>query len=244
MSTAKPAKPQRMYKYHRIPDDSIAEPTSSQPRFRAPQRTPFDKVHDIIKTGGFDSLGHLLKIIFYCPARRNPGPDPRSAAHVSWVASLLQGSSNVLMSDIIKLVYNHRESQPNKDSVYGYEVDLAFSAIEDPSQIHHARPALSVWATQLVNQAVHREVGLLTQNDPNDSEDCTQLRAATNGRHENARVATWDDYGKFNIAEITGKYQRRAPLAWALMEAMAAPRDGKGVVIVRQRRPYSNVRIA
>jgi len=29
-----------------------------------------------------------------------------------------------------------------------------------------------------------------------------------------------------------------------LMEAMAAPRDGKGVVIVRQRRPYSNVSIA
>jgi len=102
------------------------------------------------------------------------------------VASLLQGSSNVLMGDIIKLVYNHRESQPNKDSVYGYEVDLAFSAVEDLSQIHHARPALSVWATQLVNQAVHREVGLLTQNDPNDSEDCTQLCAATSGNRGGA----------------------------------------------------------
>ena len=107
MSTAKPAKLQRTYKCHRILDESIAEPASSQPRFRAPQRTPFDKVHDIIKTGGFDSLGHLLKIIFHCPAR-NPGPDPRSAARVSWVASLLQGSSNVLMGDIIKLVYNRR----------------------------------------------------------------------------------------------------------------------------------------
>jgi hypothetical protein len=55
------------------------------------------------------------------------------------------------MGDIIKLVYSHRESQLNKDSVYTYEVNLAFSAIEDPSQIHHARPALSAWATQLVN---------------------------------------------------------------------------------------------
>jgi hypothetical protein len=121
------------------------------------------------------------------------------------------------MGDIIKLVYSHRESRLNWDSAYGYEVDLAFSAIEDPSQIHHACPALSAWATQLVNQAVHREVSLLTQNDPNDSEDCTQLCAATNGQHKNACVATWDDYGKFNIAE-----------------AMVAPRDGKGVVIVRQ----------
>ena len=244
MSTAKSAKPQQMYKYHQIPNDSIAEPMSSQPRFRAPQWTPFDKVHDIIKTGGFDSLGHLVKIIFYCPARRNLGHDPQSAAHVSWVASLLQGSSNVLMSDIIKLVYNHHESQPNNDSVYRYEVDLAFSAIEDPSQIHHARLALSVWVTQLVNQAVHCEVGLLTQNNPNDSKDCTQLCAATNRQHENAHVATWDNYGKFNIVENAGKYQKRAPLAWVLMEAMAAPRDGKGVVIVRQQRPYSNVRIA
>ena len=125
MSTTNPAKPQWTHKYHWILDDSIVEPVSSQPHFCAPQWTPFDKIHNIIKTGGFDSLGHLLKIIFYCPAHKNPGPDPQSAAHISWVASLLQGSSNVLMGDII--VYSHHESQPNKDSVYGYEVNLAFS---------------------------------------------------------------------------------------------------------------------
>jgi hypothetical protein len=160
----------------------------------------------VIKTGGFDSLGHLLKIIFYCPAHRNPGHGPQSAAHVSWVASLLQGSSNVLRGDIIKLVYSHHQSQPNQDSAYRYEVYLAFYAIGDPSQIYHACPVLSAWVTQLVNQVVHHEVSLLTQNDSNDSKDCTQLCTTTKGWHENAHVTTWDDYGKFNIAEITGKY--------------------------------------
>ena len=95
-----------------------------------------------------------------------------------------------------------------------------------------------------MNQAVHHEVGLLTQNDPNEYEDCTQLHTATNRWHENAHVATWDNYDKFNIAEITRKHQRRALLVWAWMEAMGALRDGKGVVIVRQQRPYSNVSIA
>jgi len=126
------------------------------------------------------------------------------------VASLLQGSSNVLMGDIIKLVYSHHESQPNQDSAYRYEVYLAFSAIEDPSQIYHACLVLSALVIQLINQAVHHEVSLLTQNGSNDSKDCNQLCTATKGWHENACVTTWDDYGKFNIAEITGKHQRRA----------------------------------
>lgn len=248
MSAASPSsgtqKSRRKLKYHLVLDENIPEPPSSQPRMRAPQRSTYHKVDDMITNGGFDSLGQLLKTLFYCPPRSSTGPDPRSASHISWVASLLQGSSNISIGDIIKLIYNHRESQPNGDSVYAYEADWAFSAHTDPSAIHHAGPSLSSWATQLVNKAVHREIGQLTQNDPEDPEDCTQLRAATNGQRGNVRVATWDDYGKFNLAEIGKKYERRAPLAWSLLQAMAAPRDGKGVVVIRQRRPHSNVSLA
>src|SRR5258705_4102651 len=111
------------------------------------------------------------------------------------------------MGHIISFIYYHRQSQPKPKSLHADDTFLSFSTTTSPAAIHHARPSLSTWAAQLVDNEVYREVGKLTKNDPDDPDDCTQLRASTNGRGKNVRVATWEDFGKFSIEEISGKYK-------------------------------------
>ena len=141
------------------------------------------------------------------------------------------------MGHVISLIYNHRQSQPKASSVHVNDALLSFSTITSPAAIHHASPALSAWAAQLIGNEVYREIGKLTKNDPGDPNDHTQLRASTNGCGKNVHVATWEDFGKFSIEDIGRKYKNRAPLSHHLIESMAGPRNGQGQVIVWQRRP-------
>jgi hypothetical protein len=106
---------------------------------------------------------------------------------------------------------------------------LAFSSNTNPAEI---RPALSSWATQLVGNQAHREVGKLTKNDPEDPEVCTQLRASTNGGTNKTRIAMWEDFGKFNLEGIGKKYKKRAPLTYFITESIAGPRDANGNVVL------------
>ena len=59
-----------------------------------------------------------------------------------------------------------------------------------------------------------------------------QLCALTNGRTDTARVATWEDFGKFDIEQIGNKYKKQAPLTYFITESMAGPRSKNGKVIV------------
>jgi hypothetical protein len=99
---------------------------------------------------------------------------------------------------------------------------------------------MSTWATQLVGLAVHREVGCLTKNDPNDPDDCTQLHASSNGQGKAVQVAMWDDLARYSISDLAIKYKTRALLAWYLTEEMAVPRKGRAINI-RGRRPHPTV---
>jgi len=82
---------------------------------------------------------------------------------------------------------------------------------------------------------VYREVGKLTKNDPANPDDCIQLQASTNRHDKNVCVATWEDFGKFSIEEISGKYKKQGPLTHYLVESMACPRNKQGQIIVWQR---------
>ncbi|KZP26721.1 hypothetical protein FIBSPDRAFT_909075 [Athelia psychrophila] len=189
----------------------------------------------------FDSLGEFLSVLFYCHPKKSEKADPRTARHISVVSAFLQGTSVIHMGHIIDLIYSHRQSQPKRSSRHANEVYLAFSPTLSPAGIHHARPAMSSWATKLVGDAAHRAVGRLTKNDPEDPDDITQLRATTNGRAKNVRVAAWKDYGKLSMTAIGEKYLLREHLVYYLVEAMAGPRDRDGNTIVRERRPHTNV---
>ncbi|KAJ7737519.1 hypothetical protein B0H16DRAFT_1325909 [Mycena metata] len=213
---------------------------STQPRLRKPRRTEWQKVDSLLETitKDFRSLGHFLEVLFY--NRISGVPDPRTVRHVRVVAAFLGGESNVTMATIINLLYNHRQSRAPKDSP---EDAMYFSPPDiTPRDIACARPALSTWALQLVGQELRRQVGDLTQNDPTDPSDITQLRASTNGRAKNVRLATWDSFGRLSISRIASIYQRRARAVWYTTECMGAP-TVNGVIVVRKRRPHTAVQV-
>ncbi|KAJ7687731.1 hypothetical protein B0H17DRAFT_1160422 [Mycena rosella] len=187
----------------------------------------------------FRSLGHFLEVVFY--NHISGVPDLRTTRHVRVVTAFLGGETNVTMATIIDLIYNHRQSRAPKDSP---EDAMNFSPpdVASPRDITSARQSLSTWALQLVGQELRRKNGELTQNDPTDPADITQLRAATNGRANNVRLATWDIFGQLSIPRIASTYKRRAPAVWYATECMGAP-TVNGAVVVRKRRPHTTVQV-
>jgi len=208
--------------------------SSSQPRLIQPPQNTTQKLEvklkqmeNILGDWGFDSIGEFLEILLYNPVRKD---DPRSIAHGLAIACFLQGKTKIKMSDIISLIYSHKHSAPSPKSTRYHERHAPFSPSVSPAEIHHARPSLFTWATNLVANHIHGEIHKLTVKD-----DDTHLRASTNGRHSEDRInlVTWEALGKFSIASLCEKYRTRAPVSWYLTESMAGLRKS-GVVIVRK----------
>ncbi|KAJ6627746.1 hypothetical protein B0H10DRAFT_2285786 [Mycena sp. CBHHK59/15] len=175
---------------------------STQPRLRAKRRNLWEKADEILLTIGkeFNSFAHFLEVMFY--NQISGVPDLRTTCHVRAVAAFLGGETNVTMATIINLLYNHPQSRPSRDSP---DFSLHFSPpdISSPRDINCARPALSTWALQIVGPELRRQTWGLTQNDPTDPTDTTQLRAGTNGRAKNIRLATWDAFGRVQVGAIS-----------------------------------------
>ncbi|KAJ6587302.1 hypothetical protein B0H10DRAFT_1961483 [Mycena sp. CBHHK59/15] len=150
-------------------------PASTQPRLRAPCRTKWQKMHDILGhiSRDLDGLGNFYELLFYL--RPHGAKDVRTEQHKTMVTHFLGEKTNVKMGHIIELIYNHRQSQPPPDSE---ERELAFSHQTPHTDIAFARPSLSTWALVLVAKEARKQVGYLTQNDPTDP---TQMRASTIG---------------------------------------------------------------
>jgi hypothetical protein len=68
-----------------------------------------------------------------------------------------------------------------------------------------------------------RQIGALTQNDPDNPDNITQLCASTNGRAKLACLATWDDLGRVSIPRMAMTYKRCAPGVWYITECMGMP---------------------
>ncbi|KAJ7768603.1 hypothetical protein DFH07DRAFT_1007816 [Mycena maculata] len=190
-------------------------------------------------TKEFRSLGHFLEILFHC--RDFSVNDPRTARHKRMVTAFLQGESNIGMGQIIDLIYHHPQSRPEKANP---ESGLYFSPpdVASPAGIHFARPAISTWALRLVGAEMRKQIGTLTQNDPDDPNDTTQLHASTNGRAKNIRLATWNDLGRVNIPWMATAYKRRAPGVWYITECMGAP-TVNGAIVLRTRRPHPTIQV-
>lgn len=183
---------------------------STQPRLCAPKRTKWQKVDSIVQTiaRDFRSLGAFLEVLFHI--KDYPGHDPRTTSHEHMVTAFLEGTSNVGMARIIDLIYHHPQSRPSMDHPDSW---LYFSPpdIAAPQYISFAKPALSTWALHCIGPEMRRQIGILTENDPTDPNDITQLRASTNGHAKHVRLATWDDLGRVSIPWMAGTYKRRAP---------------------------------
>ncbi|KAK7050355.1 hypothetical protein R3P38DRAFT_2604844 [Favolaschia claudopus] len=208
---------------------------------RQQKRTKWQKVDNIVQiiTKDFRSLGAFLEALFHI--RDNASNDPRTARHEHMVTAFLQGASNTGIATIIDLIYHHPQSRPARSHP---ETELYFAPpnVSSPRDIRFAQPSLSTWAIQRVGPEMRRQIGVLTQNDPADPHDTTQLRASTNGRAKHVRVVTWEDLGRVSIPWMAQTYQRRAPGVWFITECMGAPTE-KGVIVVRVRRPHPTVQV-
>ncbi|KAJ7113608.1 hypothetical protein C8R44DRAFT_881891 [Mycena epipterygia] len=123
-----------------------------------------------------------------------------------------------------------------------YSLNFSPPDVASPRDINYARPCLSTWALQIVGPELRRQISALTQNDPSDATDTTQLRASTNGRAKNIRLATWDALGRVSIPVIAATYKRRFRAVWYATECMGAP-TVNGVTVVRKRRPHTTVQV-
>ncbi|KAJ6617040.1 hypothetical protein B0H10DRAFT_1948722 [Mycena sp. CBHHK59/15] len=219
--------------------DNSTSTASTQQRLRQPRRTKWQKADTIVNliTKDFRSLGAFLEVLFH--VRDTAVSDPRTPSYEQQVTAFLGGQSNVRMAHIIDLIYRHPQGRPLKAD---RESGLYFAPpdVAAPMDMKFARPALSTWALQLVGPDIRREVGGLTQNDPDNPEDITQLRASRNGRAKNVRVATWNDFGRLSIPWMAGTYKRRARAFWYLTECAGAP-TVNGAIIIRKRRPHPTV---
>ncbi|KAJ6527968.1 hypothetical protein DFH09DRAFT_1327907 [Mycena vulgaris] len=206
------------------PPHPSADAPSTQTRLRNKKRTDWEKIDGILATitKDFHSLGAFLEALFY--NHISGVTDPRTQRHVRVAAAFLGGESNVTMGTIINLIYNHRQSRAPKASAQ-YSLDFSPPDVASPRDIDYARPSLSTWALQIVGPELRRQVGVLTQNDPSDPTDTTQLRASTNGRAQKVRLATWD-----NLV--------------ALVLLSLPPRtNGAPELCVRKRRPHPTVQV-
>ncbi|KAJ6610317.1 hypothetical protein B0H10DRAFT_2293130 [Mycena sp. CBHHK59/15] len=199
---------------------------------RGKKRSEWEKADQLLAqiNKDFASLGRFLEVLFY--NRISGVLDPRTNRHVQSVAAFLNGTNNVTMGTLINLLYNHPQSRAPSNAL-DYSLHFSPPDVASPRDIDYARPALSTWALQTVVPELRRQVWALTQNDPSDPIDATQLRATTNGRAKNVRLATWDAFGRVSIPRIASAYKRRAPAAWYATEGMGAP----------TRRPHNAVQV-
>ncbi|KAJ7890230.1 hypothetical protein B0H13DRAFT_2341163 [Mycena leptocephala] len=148
------------------------------------------------------------------------------------------------MSDVLPLIYSHRSNFPSKNSTRVEERESMFCTTGEASDIHHARPFMSTWATRLVAVEARRQILYGTQDDPEDETSRVQLRAQSNGRG-NAKVhaVTWRDFKNFSIKATAYKYWVKLSLPMFLTKYMSAPKV-QGVFIERKRRRYPIIQVA
>lgn len=95
------------------------------------------------------------------------------------VARLLHGLTEIKMSHIFPLIYNHRSSYPSINSPHADEQNRMFATRGPLDDIRNARPYLSTWATRTVAVEIRRQVAILAKDDPDDPDYHVQLRAST-----------------------------------------------------------------
>ncbi|KAJ6571072.1 hypothetical protein B0H19DRAFT_1064186 [Mycena capillaripes] len=107
---------------------------STQISLRAPKRTCWRKIDDVLTIYGFDSLGEFLSVLFH--PRKRGEKDLRTKSHRQTVAAFLKGQSKLTMAHIIPLIFNHHHSRPKKRDVDQYSA--AFSPSKPLSEIRYA----------------------------------------------------------------------------------------------------------
>ncbi|KAK7472123.1 hypothetical protein VKT23_000244 [Stygiomarasmius scandens] len=201
-----------------------------QPPLRKQKRTAderfiddLEKVDNFLQqiSAEFGCLGNFLLLVFWSREHKRD-EDLRSPFHKKAVAKFLSGRSSINIAHITNAIFNHRNSYPSWRSPRKHERDLDFSLIHEPTQIGFARCSLRTWAAQLCARQAHRDVSLLTKNDPEHPEYIPAVLPSGN--------VTWDDILNFSPARTADTFKQRTPFLYSFFKYLAAPRkDGKAV---------------
>jgi hypothetical protein len=120
------------------------------------------------------------------------------------------------------------------DAVYKSGVSLL--------EINHAKPAITVWAVQLVAELVRDEGQKMIC-----LENGLHLRASHKSgellKQNHSKQATWDAVSMFSMADMQEKAESITPILWHIVSSYVNPTYGndKQVVAVCQHRPQNIV---
>ncbi|THU93734.1 hypothetical protein K435DRAFT_669640, partial [Dendrothele bispora CBS 962.96] len=164
----------------------------------------------------------------------------------------LQGQTQVKPVHLVELMFNHRYSFPlHKCADKEFHRQTAYSTSIVPASIKYARCSISSWATQMIGKHVHREMeNAIYPSITPDNSDSTpiipaRLVASANERTKakGVQVVTKDLLLSFRINDRIEFFKRSIPVAWYLMECMAARRQ-KGQLVEAKRRPPAIIQVA
>jgi hypothetical protein len=186
----------------------------------------------------FRGLGEFLVMLFENVQKGDV--NKRSERHRTMVKVLLQGTTKVRTVNVTVAMYKNRYSNPSyKSKLYG--IETLFLCHSDPHSFHYARPGLSSWAVSLVTKECRYQIKDLTNDDP-DSSVRTRLRLSANSCQQFEGLKWSDVVENLDVSKLEEEFRRRSPLAWHVMEQMAAPLNHVGPPVVRKRHPYPLVR--
>ncbi|PBK92339.1 hypothetical protein ARMGADRAFT_1105106 [Armillaria gallica] len=232
---------QDLHLSNQYPDDPCS---SAQNRARPVEHTPFERMEIVLECckENFDSIGQFFDVLFHNSPRDTK--DPRSTLHISMLSAFLGGRCNFRAIDLVKKMYLNRFSIPHKRSKRKDELHATFDPNIDPHTLHYARPAMSIWALQLVGSHCRTEIESLAHDDPDEPLFRVYLAASANARVKASRsLVGWNDLWGFSMQGNVLRLSRRVKASWYLSECMAATRK-RGVVIVRKHRPHPFVQAA
>lgn len=142
------------------------------------------------------------------------GPDPRSPTHRQFVSHLCRDGR---VAELVEMIYECPYSFPSWNSAHLAERNLCFDGDANAREIHYARPALSVWATQLVGKQLYKEIGSLTVAEPGSPGDSFRVHipATANARmREKGRVVVSPaEMMRFTMQSTIDRFRTRARLS-------------------------------
>ncbi|KAJ7218595.1 hypothetical protein GGX14DRAFT_390366 [Mycena pura] len=212
-------------------------PHPSSPKSYTSKRTRFEHIL-LAMQEHFDGIGGFMEML--CEDFPRGPSEKRSQLHRDMLSAWLNGSCSFRPTHFVQSIYRNRYSVPKYGATAERKAEIAmsFDGNQDPDTIRYARPALSVWALQLVARRCATEVGKLGKEDPAHPGLVPHLQASANdrmtGKH---KTLSHDSVLGTNMRENMMVIEARAPATWFICTWMSAPRK-KGIAIVRERRPY------
>ena len=203
---------------------------------RAPKRSRWKKIDNVLKNWGFRNLGDFLAALFH--PRTRGEKDYRSKTHRQVVSAFLKGTSTKSMADIIPLIFHHHASRPKRSDAD--QRSASFSPYRPLTDIRYAQPCLSAWATRLVGDRAYFHVGKMARKQRTEGKSRRHLRATTNGRTEDTDLVEWEDI-EFTMDGLGKQYEEENEFLWYVTECLTASRKN-GKVVVKKTRPHSVVR--